>query len=89
MSIKKEKKTITPKQISWTVNFQILSPWNSRLKFSQKAYFSINVILKNEIKKKIQSKKFIKVKQIAIKKIRTKSDIKIKWNKMLRDEIKK
>jgi len=39
--------------------------------------------------KKNQSKKFIKVKQIAIKKIRTKSDIKIKWNKMLRDEIKK
>ena len=60
MSIKKEKKTTKPKQISWTVNFQILSLWNSRLKFSQKTYFSINVMLKNEILKKINLKNLSK-----------------------------
>ena len=44
-------------------------------------------MLNDEIKKK--SKKFVKVKQTTIKKLRKTFDIKIKWNKMLRDETKK
>jgi hypothetical protein len=45
-------------------------------------------MLKGEIKKIFQSKRFVKVKQIAIKK-KIKFDMKTKWNQMLRDKIEK
>jgi len=53
------------------------------------AQFLTNLILNDKIKKKsilkmIESKK----KRVVIKIIKIKLDIKIKWNKMLRDEIK-
>jgi hypothetical protein len=41
------------------------------------------------IDKKIQLKKMIREKQITIIKIRTKTNIKIKLNQILRDKIKK
>jgi len=47
-------------------------------------------MLKDEIWEKIfQYKKFVKVKQIAFKRIKTKFDIKIKWNKISRIKIEK
>jgi hypothetical protein len=47
---------------------------------------SWNQIPMDEIKNKIQIRKWLK-KQKAIKKMKTKFDIKIKWNQMMRDEI--
>jgi hypothetical protein len=46
-------------------------------------------MLKVQIKKYLNLKKIIKVKQIVIKRISTKFNIKIKWNQMLSDEIEK
>jgi len=45
-------------------------------------------MLKDEIEKKI-NRKWSNIKQRAIERIRTKFDIKIKWNQIMRDEIEK
>jgi hypothetical protein len=46
-------------------------------------------MLREEIKNKIQLRKWSKTKQMTIKRIIIKFDIKIKWNKMTRNEIEK
>jgi len=54
------------------------------------AQFSTNLILNDKIEKKINFKNDWKQKKkgVVIKIMKIKLDIKIKWNKMLRDEIK-
>jgi len=66
--------------------FQTHNLWNLQLGSNQEAPFLSNLKLKDEIEKIFQSRKFANVKKI--KRIRTKFNIKIKSNQMLRDKIK-
>jgi len=49
----------------------------------------INKISIDEIETESFNKKWCKTKQISIKKIKIKFDMKIRWNQMLRDVIEK
>jgi len=61
-------------------------PYRKKIKKNYKAKFSIIKTSRDEIEKQLTRKIF---KKVAIKIIKTKSSIKIKWNNLTRDEIEK
>jgi len=76
--IKKPKSNWTNFQKLWLRSWDCDNPIKIKHEKNHEAKFSI-----------IQKFKIKKPKQILIKRMRTKSDIKIKWNEIMRDEIKK
>jgi len=61
-------------------------PYRKQIRKNYKAKFSIIKTSRDEIEKQLTRKRF---KKVAIKIIKTKSSIKIKWNNLTRDEIEK